>query len=221
MPGMTERNIRGVNLNLLLAFDALMAERNVTRAARHNGLSQPAMSKALNGIVTARTACWSFKCGIAKEHDTNQLLLISVPSEIIPQAIWLYLRFTLSFRDVEDLLAERGVVVSYETVRRWVNHFGPMIAAHLRKRHLKPHAIWHLDKVYLKIDGRMVYLWRAVDAEGEVLDVLVQSKRNKHAALKLMRKLLKKYVFVPRAVGHGRIAVIWRCGSRPRPRSPA
>ncbi len=113
------------------------------------------------------------------------------PPEIIHQAIWLYLRFTLSFRDVEDLLAERGIAVSYETVRRWVNHFGPMIAAHLRKRRPKPHASWHLDEVYLKIDGRMVYLWRAVDAEGEVLDVLVQSKRNKHAALKLMRKLLK------------------------------
>src|SRR5208282_4120227 len=113
------------------------------------------------------------------------------PPEVIHQAIWLYLRFTLSFRDVEDLLAERGIAVSYETVRRWVNHFGPMIAARLRKRRPKPHASWHLDEVYLKIDGRMVYLWRAVDAEGEVLDVLVQSKRNKHAALKLMRKLLK------------------------------
>ena len=119
------------------------------------------------------------------------------PPEIIHQAIWLYLRFTLSFCDVEDLLAERGIAVSYETVRRWVNHFGPMIAAHLRKHRPKPHATWHLDEVYLKIDGRMVYLWRAVDAEGEVLDVLVQSKRNKHAALKLMCKLLKKYAFAP------------------------
>src|SRR5271166_4997998 len=119
------------------------------------------------------------------------------PPVIIQQAIWLYLRFTLSFRDVEDLLAERGIVVSYETVGRWVNHFGPMIAADLRKRPPKPHSIWHLDEVYLKIDGRMVYLWRAVDAEGEVLEVLVQSKRNKHAALKLMRKLLKKYAFAP------------------------
>ena len=119
------------------------------------------------------------------------------PPEIIQQAIWLYLRFTLSLRDVEDLVAERGVVVSYETVRRWVNHFGPTIAADLRKRRLKPHTTWHLDEVYRKIGGRMVYLWRAVDAEGEVLDVLAQSKRNKHAALKLMRKLLKKYAFVP------------------------
>jgi transposase-like protein len=95
------------------------------------------------------------------------------PPEIIQQAIWLYLRFTLSLRDVEDLLAERA------------------------KRRPKPHTTWHLDEVYLKIDGRMLYLWRAVDAEGEVLDVLVQSKRNKHAALKLMRKLLKKCAFVP------------------------
>src|SRR6202011_1155599 len=80
-----------------------------------------------------------------------------------------------------------GIMVSYETVRRWVNHFGPMIAANLRKRRPKPYTTWHLDEVYVKIDGRMVYLWRAVDAEGEVLDVLVQAKRNKRAALKLMR----------------------------------
>jgi len=116
---------------------------------------------------------------------------------IIQQAIWLYVRFTLSFRDVEDLLAERGILVSYETVRRWVNHFGTMIAVDLRRRRSKPHTIWHLDEVYLKIDGRLVYLWRAVDAEGEVLDVLVQTRRNKRAASKLMRKLLKKYGFVP------------------------
>ena len=119
------------------------------------------------------------------------------PPEIIQQAIWLYVRFTLSFRDVEDLLAERGILLSYETVRRWVNHFGPKIAADLRRRRSKPHTIWHLDEVYLKIDGRLVYLWRAVDAEGEVLDVLVQTRRNKRAALKLMRKLLRKYGFVP------------------------
>ncbi len=97
------------------------------------------------------------------------------PPAIIQQAIWLYLRFTLSLRDVEDLLAERGITVSYESIRRWINHFGPLIAADLRRRRPKPHASWHLDEVYLKIDGRMVYLWRAVDAEGEILDVLVQS----------------------------------------------
>src|SRR5271155_5629212 len=128
------------------------------------------------------------------------------PPEVIHQAIWLYLRFTLSFRDVEDLLAERGIVVSYETVRRWVNHFGPTIAAELRKRRPKPYASWHLDEMYLKIAGRMVYLWRAVDAEGEVLDVLIQSKRNKLAALKLMRKLLKKYGFVPERMTTDKLA---------------
>ena len=119
------------------------------------------------------------------------------PPEIIQRAVWTYYRFTLSFRDVEDLLAERGIIVSYETIRRWVNHFGPTIAADLRRRRPKPHATWHLDEVYLRINGRMVYLWRAVDAEGEVLDVLVQSRRNKAAALKLMRKLIKKYAFIP------------------------
>ena len=87
-------------------------------------------------------------------------------------------------------------MVSYETVRRWVNHFGPKIAANLRKRRTKPHTTWHLAEVYLMIDGRMVYLWRAVDAEGEVLDVLVQTRRNKRAAPKLKRKLLKKYGFI-------------------------
>jgi putative transposase len=104
------------------------------------------------------------------------------PPVIIQQAIWLNARFTLSFRDVEDLLAERGIMVSYETVRRWVNHFGSAIAADLRKRRPRPHSTWHLDEVYIKIDGRLVYLWRAVDAEGEVLDVLVQSKRDRRAA---------------------------------------
>ena len=117
--------------------------------------------------------------------------------EVIHQAIWLYLRFTLSFRDVEDWLTDRGIAISYEIVRRWVNHFGPIIAAELSKHRPKPHAFWHLDEVYLKIDGRVVYLWCAVDAEGEVLNVLVQSKRDKRAALKLMRKLPRKYALVP------------------------
>src|SRR5450432_3841922 len=141
-------------------------------------------------------------CDLFGGPDTSTMQKIAYdgyrfPPEIIHQAIWLYLRFTLSLRDIEDLLAERGITVSYETVRRWVSHFGPMIAADLRKRRPKPDTTWHLDEVYLKIDGRVVYLWRAVDAEVEVLDVLVQPKRNKHAALELMRKLFKKYSFAP------------------------
>ena len=97
------------------------------------------------------------------------------PPKIIQHVIWLYYRFTLELSRVEDLLAERGIILSYETIRRWVNHFGPEIAADLRKRRPKPHATWHLDEVYLKINGRLVYLWRAVDAEGEVLDVLIRT----------------------------------------------
>ena len=159
--------------------------------------SRPHVNNVELGIVMQRRACGPTGGPIAKRMQKISYAGYQFPPEIIQQSIWLYLRFTLSLRDVEDLLAERGVAVSYETVRRWVNHFGPMIAADLRKRRLKPHTTWHLDEVYLKIGGRMVYLWRAVDAEGEVLDVLVQSKRNKHAALKLMRKLLKKYAFVP------------------------
>jgi putative transposase len=162
--------------------------------------SWQAVSSAHNraqGVVTAPRACGPPDGPVAKGMNKISYAGYRFPPEIIQQAIWLYLRFTLSFRDVEDLLAERGAIVSYETVRRWANHFGPMIAANLRRRRPKPDTTWHLDEVYLKIAGRMVYLWRAVDAEGEVLDVLVQSKRNKHAALKLMRKLLKKYGFVP------------------------
>jgi len=98
----------------------------------------------------------------SRGNEENQLRRLPVPARDYPAGIWLYLRFSSSLRDVEDLLAERGISVSYETVRRWVNHFGPMIAADLRKRRPKPHTTWQLDEAYLKIDGRMVYLWRAV-----------------------------------------------------------
>src|SRR6266540_3406654 len=119
------------------------------------------------------------------------------PPEIIQHAIWLYLRFTLSFRDVEELLAERDIDVSHETIRRWVAVFGPMIARRLRAMRPTPHTTWHLDEMFISIGGKRMYLWRAVDAEGEVLDCLVQSRRDKRAAKKLMRKLLKKQGFAP------------------------
>jgi transposase-like protein len=167
------------------------------RIAARIGAHRDQAAKPTLGIVTAFRACGPSGGPVAKGMKKISYKGYRFPPEIIQQSIWLYLRFILSFRDVEDLLAERGITVSYETVRRWANHFGPMIAANLRKRRPKPHTTWHLDEAYLKIDGRMVYLWRAVDAEGEVLDVLVQSRRDKHAALKLMRKLLKKYGFVP------------------------
>jgi putative transposase len=106
-------------------------------------------------------------------------------------------RFTLSYRDVEDLLAERGLDVSYETVRRWVLKFGPLFARELRSRRSRPTARWHLDEMAVTIASRQFWLWRAVDDEGEVLDLLVQRRRNKAAAVKLMRKLLKKQGFAP------------------------
>ena len=122
------------------------------------------------------------------------------PATVIQQAVWLYFRFPLSLRDVEDMLSQRGIDVSYETVRRWSFKFGLAYARKLRRSHPRADTRWHLDEVFVSINGKNVYLWRAVDCEGEVLDVLVQSRRNKRAALKLMRKLLKSQGFSPDAV---------------------
>src|ERR1700757_4435842 len=120
------------------------------------------------------------------------------PPEIIQHAIWLYLRFTLSYRDVEELLAERGLDLSYETVRRWVLKFGPVITRRLRRRRPRPSDRRHLDEMVVRIAGRRMYLWRAVDHEGEVLDMLVQRRRDGRAALRLVGKLLKKQGFAPK-----------------------
>jgi transposase-like protein len=122
------------------------------------------------------------------------------PREIIQHAVWLYFRFPLSYRDVEDLLAERGIEASYETVRRWALKFGLDYARKLRRLRPRSDGRWHLDEMFVSINGKRVYLWRAVDSEGEVLDILVQSRRNKKAALKLMRKLLKKQGYAPNKV---------------------
>jgi transposase-like protein len=118
-------------------------------------------------------------------------------SEIIRHAIWLYLRFTLSYRHVEEILAERGLNISYESVRRWVLKLGPAFARNLRHLRPRPTDTWHLDEVVVSIRVRRMYLWRAVDREGEILDILVQPRRDKAAALKLIRKLLKKQGFAP------------------------
>jgi transposase-like protein len=122
------------------------------------------------------------------------------PPMIIQHAVWLYLRFTLSYRDIEDLLAERGLDISYETVRRWVAKFGPLFARELRSRRPRPTGRWHLDEVVVTIRGKRFWLWRAVDDEGEVLDLLVQSRRNTAAAVRLMRKLLRKQGFAPETI---------------------
>ncbi len=122
------------------------------------------------------------------------------PPVVIQHAVWLYLRFTLSYRDVEELLAERGLDISYESVRSWVLKFGPMIARRLRQVRPRPSDRWHLDEMVVRIAGKRMYLWRAVDHEGEILDVLVQRRRDRGAAVKLMRKLMRKQGFAPKRV---------------------
>ena len=122
------------------------------------------------------------------------------PQEIISHAVWLYYRFSLSYRDVEELLAERGIVVTYETVRQWCLKFGQAYANQLRRRRARPGDKWHADEVFLKINGKLHYLWRAVDQHGNILDILVQNRRNKAAAITFFRKLLKRCTYVPRVL---------------------
>jgi len=120
------------------------------------------------------------------------------PAEIISHCVWLYFRFALSFR--EEMLAMRGVSLSYETVREWCLKFGQTYANGLRHKSPRPGDRWHLDEVFLKINGRLHYLWRAVDQDGDALDILVQSRRDKKAAKKFFRKLLKRLRYVPRVI---------------------
>ena len=122
------------------------------------------------------------------------------PTEIISHCVWLYFRFALSFRDVEEMLAMRGVALTYETVREWCLKFGQTYANGLRRKSPRPGDRWHLDEVFLKINGRLHYLWRAVDQDGDVLDILVQSKRDKGSAKRFFRKLLKELRYVPHAI---------------------
>ena len=118
--------------------------------------------------------------------------------EVIRLVVLMYVRYPLSLRNVEDLLHERGIDICYETVRKWVDRFGPMFASEIRKRRVEAmrqhtHWKWHLDEVYVKINGEMHYLWRAVDHEGEVLESYVTKTRDKAAALKFMKKALKRH----------------------------
>jgi len=122
------------------------------------------------------------------------------PPEIIGHAVWLYFRFALSYRDVEELLAERGVILTYETVRQWCRKFGQQYANALRRRRPRPGDKWHLDEVFVRINGVTHYLWRAVDQDGIVLDILVQSRRDQCAATRFFRKLLTQSRYVPRVV---------------------
>ena len=122
------------------------------------------------------------------------------PAEVIRHAVWLYFRFSLSFRDVEELLAQRGIDVSYETIRCWTIKFGPLVARRLRKQRPCPTPRWHLDEMACSIGGIRMYLWRAVDDEGEVLDLMVQRRRDTEAALKLLRRLLRNQPVKPESI---------------------
>ena len=128
------------------------------------------------------------------------------PAELISHAVWLYHVFSLSFRDVELILAERGVIVSYESIRRWCGKFGASFAAKLRRRRPRPGDKWHLDELVITMTGERRYLWRAVDQHGDVLDILVQSRRNAVAAKRFFRKLLKGLRYVPRVLVTDKLA---------------
>src|SRR5215467_7645766 len=122
------------------------------------------------------------------------------PGEIISHGVWLYYRFPLSYRDVEEMLLARGIDVTHEAIRQWCLKFGQDYANQLKHRRAQPGDTWHLDEVFLTINGQRHYLWRAVDQDDNVLDILVQSRRNKVAAKKFFRKLLKGCEYVPRVL---------------------
>jgi putative transposase len=128
------------------------------------------------------------------------------PREIIAHCVWLYFRFSLSFRDIQEMMLERGVDVSYEAIRLWCLKFGAEYAKRLRRQRGRPGGTWHLDEVFCKIDGELMYLWRAVDQSGEVLDVLVQKRRDTKAAKRFFRKLFKGHRSVPRAIVTDKLA---------------
>ena len=132
--------------------------------------------------------------------NVNMYKRYRFPSEIIQYAVWLYHRFNLSHRDIEDLLAERGIIVSYEAIRLWCNRFGPKYAARLKRKHRGYGDTFFIDEVFVKIDGKQHYLWRAVDQDGEVLDVFLQKRRDGAAAKRFFKRLLIKHRSEPRKI---------------------
>jgi putative transposase len=128
------------------------------------------------------------------------------PVEIISHCVWLYHRFPLSLREVEEMMMARGVVVTYETIRAWCRTFGQTYANGLRRRRPRPGDKWHLDEVFIKINGKTHYLWRAVGQDGVVLDILVTSRRDAKAATRFFRKLLRGVRFVPRVLVTDKLA---------------
>jgi putative transposase len=178
LPGLSER------------FRFSRSEKMISQALR---IDFTADHGPRRGIVKLRRR-WQtepMKCDRSPYHGHR------FPAEIISHAIWHYYRFCLSFRDVEDLLAKRGIIVSYETIRQWCLKFGPEYARRLKRRQGRLGDTWFLDEVFLTINGKRQYLWRAVDQDGDVIDILVQSRRNRRAAERFFLKLLKGQGKVP------------------------
>ena len=147
------------------------------------------------------TLTWHEASGSVKRADIEfprQLQASSLPPQIIAHAVWLYFRFPLSLRLVEEMLLERGIVVSYETIRRWGRKFGPQYACRLRRKRPSRNDVWHLDEVVVMIAGKRHWLWRAVDQDGYVLDEIIQRRRDTNAAKRLLVKLLKKQDCAPK-----------------------
>jgi putative transposase len=159
----------------------------------------------------------------ATRTDPSQYRGYRFPPEIIAHAVWLYFRFRVSFRDVQDLLTERGIIVSHEAIRQWCTKFGAAFAHGLRRRRARPGDKWHLDEVLLKIGGKRHWLWRTVDQNGVVLDILLQQRRDQNAAERFLRQVVDGVGYEPRV----KSPTSWpatrpRVGERcPTPRSTA
>jgi putative transposase len=151
----------------------------------------------LSGLSNARPACHT---RLMSTLPTDRYKHHRFPAEIVSHGVWLYYRFCLSYRNVEELLLARGVIVTYEAIRKWCQKFGQAYANRLRRRRPRPGNKWHLDEVFLTINGKRHYLWRAVDQEGNILDILVQRRRDKRAAKTFFRKLLKGLTYMPRVI---------------------
>jgi len=182
----------------------------INRRAVSSFCASFAMMRSSFAIGGVRANSRAVQAVLASAHEQSVPIFQRSP-EVIRLVVMMYVRYPLSLRNVEDLLAERGIDISHETVRFWWNRFGPMFAAEIRKRrvaHMRgyPQWRWHLDEVFVKVNGKLCYLWRAVDHEGEVLEAVATAKRDKAAALKLLKRIMKKYGLLaassPMGFGH-------------------
>src|SRR5215471_4089241 len=154
----------------------------------------------------ALSSCRGLWCNVSMNITRSLYHGYRFPPEIISYCVWLYFRFSVSFRDIEELMAERGVTVTYESIRAWCYKFGRDYAKRIRARRGKLSDTWYLDEMFLKIGGRFQYLWRAVDQDGSVLDILAQPHRDKEAAARFFKMLLRGAMYAPRVVVTDRLA---------------